>query len=77
MLTRDALARIARRHGVGLGQVEHDYVVVCALDTLGKIPFLRDRLVFKGGTALWQVYFADWRYSEDLDFTAWPGMDTG
>ena len=76
MLTRDSIARVARRHGMGLGQAEHDYVVVCVLDALSKLPSLRNRLVFKGGTALRQVYFPDWRYSEDLDFTAWPEMDT-
>ena len=30
---------------------------------------LRKRLLFKGGTALKKCYFADYRFSEDLDFT--------
>ena len=30
---------------------------------------LRDRLAFKGGTALKKCYYADDRFSEDLDFT--------
>ncbi len=30
---------------------------------------LRETLVFKGGTALKRCYFADYRFSEDLDFT--------
>jgi len=30
---------------------------------------LRDRLFFKGGTALKKCYFPDYRFSEDLDFT--------
>jgi predicted nucleotidyltransferase component of viral defense system len=30
---------------------------------------LRDRLAFKGGTALKKCYFEDYRFSEDLDFT--------
>lgn len=30
---------------------------------------LRDRLAFKGGTALKKCYFGDYRFSEDLDFT--------
>ena len=29
----------------------------------------RDRLIFKGGTALKKCYFPDYRFSEDLDFT--------
>lgn len=77
MLTRDDLARIARRHGLGLGRAEHEYVILCALDGLGRTPLLAEHLVFKGGTALRQLYFPDWRYSEDLDFSALPGLDTG
>ena len=30
---------------------------------------MRERLVFKGGTALKRCYFGDYRFSEDLDFT--------
>ena len=30
---------------------------------------LRERLAFKGGTALKRCYFGDYRFSEDLDFT--------
>ena len=50
-------------------------MVVCVLDALSKLPSLGNRLVFRGGTALRQVYFPDWCHSEDLDFTAWPEMD--
>ena len=32
MLTRDDLARVARRHGLGLGRTEHEYVIRCLLD---------------------------------------------
>ncbi len=34
--------------------------------------FLRENLVFKGGTVLKKVYFQDYRFSEDLDFTFTP-----
>jgi hypothetical protein len=30
---------------------------------------LRDRVAFKGGAALKKCFFADYRFSEDLDFT--------
>lgn len=76
MLTRDNLARIARQHGLGLGRAEREYVILCVLDGLGRTPFLAERLIFKGGTALRQLYFPDWRYSEDLDFSALPGLDS-
>ena len=35
---------------------------------LGKHP-LRDRLAFKGGTALRRCWFKGYRFSEDMDFT--------
>jgi len=74
MLTRDDLARVARRHGLGLGRTEHEYVILCLLDGLAQASLLAQSLVFKGGTALRQVYFPDWRHSEDLDFSALPGL---
>jgi len=75
MLTRDGLARVARRHHLGLGQAEREYVILCVLDGLSRAPLLAQHLVFKGGTALRQVYFADWRHSQDLDFSALPELD--
>ena len=38
---------------------------------------LRDSLVCKGGTALRKCYFGDYRFSEDLDFSALAGVPTG
>jgi predicted nucleotidyltransferase component of viral defense system len=48
--------------------LERDYVLSWLLVGLSRSP-LRDRLAFKGGTALKKCYFADYRFSEDLDFT--------
>ncbi|WP_431214673.1 nucleotidyl transferase AbiEii/AbiGii toxin family protein [Puia sp. P3] len=36
---------------------------------ISKNAILSDNLVFKGGTVLKKVYFPDYRFSEDLDFT--------
>ncbi len=36
---------------------------------ISKNPFLKENLVFKGGTVLKKVYFPDYRFSEDLDFS--------
>ena len=44
---------------------------------ISEIPVLRDILVFKGGTALKKCYFGDYRFSEDLDFSALEGVPTG
>ena len=74
MLTRADLIRLARREGIGLGQLEHEYVILCLLDTLASAP-LGDTLALKGGTALRECYFPDWRYSEDLDFSSLRPLD--
>ena len=48
--------------------LERDYCLSWFLVGLSR-SLLRDRLAFKGGTALKKCYFADYRFSQDLDFT--------
>jgi predicted nucleotidyltransferase component of viral defense system len=48
--------------------IERDYVLAWFLTGLAGHP-LREVLAFKGGTALRRCWFADYRFSEDLDFT--------
>jgi len=48
--------------------IERDYVLAWFLTGLAGHP-LRDKLAFKGGTALRRCWFDDYRFSEDLDFT--------
>ena len=48
--------------------LERDYCLSWLLVGLSRSP-LRERLAFKGGTALKKCYFGDYRFSEDLDFT--------
>jgi predicted nucleotidyltransferase component of viral defense system len=38
---------------------------------------IKDTLVFKGGTALKKCYFGDYRFSEDLDYSALPQAPRG
>ena len=62
--------RLARAGGrrIPEGVLERDYCLSWFLVGLSRSP-LRERLLFKGGTALKKCYFADYRFSEDLDFT--------
>ena len=69
MLSRAELQRLAKREKVALGILEKDYVLTEVLKALSQVATLQDAFVFKGGTALRKVYFSNWRYSEDLDFT--------
>ena len=48
--------------------LERDYCLAWLLSALAQSD-LRPVLAFKGGTALKRCYFADYRFSEDLDFT--------
>ena len=77
-MIRDAeIRRSARSAGVEPRTVELDYVLGWALRGIAGHPHLARRLVFKGGTCLRKCYFPDYRFSEDLDFTAtqWFGRD--
>jgi len=62
--------RIANKHlKYPLAIAEKDYFLVL----VSKIIYnstLREKLVFKGGTALHHIYLKQLRFSEDLDFTA-------
>lgn len=48
--------------------LEKDYVLSWLLIGIAKSRMC-DILCFKGGTALKKIYFSDYRFSEDLDFT--------
>lgn len=62
--------RLARAGGRRIPEavLERDYCLSWFLVGLSRSP-LRERLLFKGGTALKKCYFPDYRFSEDLDFT--------
>lgn len=57
--------------------IEQDYILSWVLLGISLIPVLRNNLVFKGGTALRKAYFGNYRFSEDLDFTADSSLPRG
>lgn len=70
-MIRDAeIRRLAGAAGVEPRIVELDYALGWALGGIAGNEYLSGRLVFKGGTCLRKCYFPDYRFSEDLDFTA-------
>ena len=76
-MIRDAeIRRLARVAGVEPRIVELDYALGWALRGLASHPGLDGRLAFRGGTCLRKCYFPEYRFSEDLDFTAaeWIGQ---
>ena len=74
MIPQSNLSRLANRLARAGGRripesvLERDYCLSWFLAGLSQSP-VRDRLIFKGGTALKKCYFPDYRFSEDLDFT--------
>jgi predicted nucleotidyltransferase component of viral defense system len=67
---RTRLEAARKRLGLPWEALERDYLLAWILAGIDRVPVLRDTLVFKGGTALKKCYFGDYRFSEDLDFTA-------
>lgn len=59
----------ARKEGVRDNQIEKDYMLSWILEGIAQHDLLSKSIVFKGGTVLKKVYFEDYRFSEDLDFT--------
>lgn len=69
MIKPGELQTKAREVGVRDQQIEKDYILSWILQGIAQHVQLSETLVFKGGTLLKKVYFEDYRFSEDLDFT--------
>ncbi|OGS20642.1 MAG: hypothetical protein A2252_00800 [Elusimicrobia bacterium RIFOXYA2_FULL_39_19] len=70
LLTRQDLAILNRRTlKYPLAFAEKDYFLAVVSKIIFDSP-LKDKLVFKGGTAIAHCYLPQYRFSEDLDFTA-------
>ncbi len=50
--------------------IEKDYALSYVLGGIAQHQILAHSLIFKGGTALKKIFFGDYRFSEDLDFSA-------
>ncbi len=74
---RTRLLEARKRLGVPWEVLERDYLLSWILAGIAEVDTLRDTLVFKGGTALKKCYFGDYRFSEDLDFSATGDVPTG
>lgn len=69
MILPGEIQSIAGKKSVRDTQVEKDYVISWVIYGIAKNPYLNENLIFKGGTVLKKVYFPDYRFSEDLDFS--------
>lgn len=69
MITKEEIKKIAFQTRLDAPQIEKDYVLGWVLCAIAQHPILSDLWVFKGGTCLRKIFFENYRYSEDLDFT--------
>ena len=70
MIDRKDINRLALEHKVRTTTIDKDWALGHFIDAIYSIPECRNNLIFKGGTCLKKCRFADYRFSEDLDFTA-------
>src|SRR5210317_301037 len=69
MIKPGPIQQKAREAGVRDQQIEKDYVLSWILQGIAQHSRLSKSIVFKGGTVLKKIYFKNYRFSEDLDFT--------
>ncbi|MBL7768496.1 MAG: nucleotidyl transferase AbiEii/AbiGii toxin family protein [Flavipsychrobacter sp.] len=69
MIKPGEIQQKANTVGVRDQQIEKDYILSWILFGISKHEQLSKAIVFKGGTVLKKVYFKDYRFSEDLEFT--------
>ncbi|MBK9634944.1 MAG: nucleotidyl transferase AbiEii/AbiGii toxin family protein [Bacteroidetes bacterium] len=69
MIKPGEIQQKANAVGVRDQQIEKDYILSWILFGIAKHEQISKGIVFKGGTVLKKVYFEDYRFSEDLDFT--------
>jgi len=69
MIKPGEIQQKARAVGVRDQQIEKDYILSWTLKGIAQHEQLSKVIVFKGGTVLKKIYFEDYRFSEDLDFT--------
>jgi len=62
MIRQSELKNLSRQYSVPVSTIERDYVQNWLLKYLPE-------MAFKGGTCLRKVYFKNYRFSDDLDFT--------
>ncbi len=60
---------VARQKHIQQYIVEKDYALSYLLAAIAHVDGLSENLVLKGGTALKKLYFAEYRFSEDLDYS--------
>jgi hypothetical protein len=69
MNIQQVLKTMAVVQGVSLDIVQKDYAISYLLAGIAGTPGLGEKIILKGGTALKKLYYPEYRFSEDLDFS--------
>jgi hypothetical protein len=67
---RNRIRDAALRQKIPQLVIEKDYAISYIMAGVASQTMLNETLIFKGGTALKKLFFGDYRFSEDLDFSA-------
>ena len=70
MISKNEINKLALEQKVRTTTIDKDWVLSHFIDAIYTIPECRNNLIFKGGTCLKKCRFPNYRFSEDLDFTA-------
>ena len=70
MISKNEINKLALEQKVRTSTIDKDWVLGHFVDAIYTIPECRNNLIFKGGTCLKKCRFPNYRFSEDLDFTA-------
>lgn len=70
MIYQKEIADIAEKKGFTKNTIDKDWVLGHFVNAIYQSEVLKNKLIFKGGTCLRKCYLENYRFSEDLDFTA-------
>ncbi len=70
MILKKEIEKKAIEHNVSRNTIDKDWVLGHFIDAIFSIEKCKKELIFKGGTCLRKCYITNYRFSEDLDFTA-------
>ena len=70
MISKNEINKLALEQKVRTTTIDKDWVLGHFIDAIYTLSECRNNLIFKGGTCLKKCRFPNYRFSEDLDFTA-------
>jgi len=75
MILKNEIEEKSREFGIHTAHVERDYVFGWLLNGIYTRSDLRELLILKGGNCFRKAYFANTRFSDDLDFSTERQLD--